>query len=124
MGPLVEIRDGHFTWDADLGEGNGAPGKELAGVNLRIMPGELVCVVGKVGSGKSSLLHALLGELHQSQGELSRRGRVALCGQEPWIQNATLRANILFYLPWDEERYNEVIQLAQLQADLHYRQSC
>ena len=65
------------------GEGQAAAGVEddkgfqLRDVNLRIKPGELVMVVGRVGSGKSSLVNALLGEMEQSSGHLRRGGSLA-----------------------------------------------
>lgn len=58
----------------------------------------------QVGCGKSSLLNAVLGEMHRMSGSVQLAGQVAYTAQEPWIQNATLRANILMGMPYDEER--------------------
>ena len=55
-----------------------------------------MAVVGRVGSGKSSLLAGLLNELDLPMGRVTLCGSVAYCAQEPWIRNATLRDNILF----------------------------
>uniref|UniRef100_A0A8C7YSL5 Canalicular multispecific organic anion transporter 1 n=1 Tax=Oryzias sinensis TaxID=183150 RepID=A0A8C7YSL5_9TELE len=89
----VSVRNGSFSWERDAEP-------LLKDVSLDIEPGRLVAVVGAVGSGKSSLMSALLGEMHS------------------WIQNATLRDNILFGSPHEEKRFQEVIQACALGPDL------
>jgi ATP-binding cassette subfamily C (CFTR/MRP) protein 1 len=59
-------------------------------INMCIPRGGLVAIVGRVGSGKSSLLQGLIGEMRKSGGEFSFGGRVAYCPQSAWIQNASL----------------------------------
>lgn len=71
-------------------------------------PGELVAVVGRVGAGKSSLFQAILGNMDPVQGTAESGGRVSFVPQNPWCQNLTLRDNILFGLPFDEEKYERV----------------
>ena len=66
-------------------------------------------MLGRVGSGKSSLLASLLGETHILSGKLRRRGRVAYVEQEPCIFSDSVRNNILFGLPLNEERLAEVV---------------
>lgn len=87
-------------------------------VNLKIKRGDLVGVVGRVGSGKSSLLLGLLGELHQSSGCVAINDDVAYVSQEPWILNETIRENILFGRPLQEEFYQKVLESASLTQDL------
>ena len=77
-----------------------------------------MAAVGRVGSGKTSLLASLLGETHIRGGSLQRRGRVAYVEQEPCIFSDSIRNNILFGLPLDEERLAEVIRVCQLEPDL------
>lgn len=60
--------------------------------------------ITQVGCGKTSLLHALLGDIRQLSGRVVVRGAVAFCSQEPWIQNLTLRDNVLFGEPFDAVR--------------------
>jgi ABC-type transport system involved in cytochrome bd biosynthesis fused ATPase/permease subunit len=72
------------------------------------MPGELVAIVGRVGAGKSSLVHAILGNMQPTQGTAEAGGRVSYVPQNPWCQNLSLRDNITFGLPFDEERYSRV----------------
>eukprot|EP00873_Tetraselmis_striata_P045813 jgi/Tetstr1/466077/TSEL_010663.t1 len=83
-----------------------------------VRPGELVAVVGPVGSGKSSLLMAMLNEISCESGEVQLLGRVSFCPQQPWIMNATLRENILFGQPFDALWYQTVLTACQLQPDL------
>lgn len=91
----------------------------LSDVSLSVRRGQFVAVVGAVGSGKSSLLAAMLGEVARTSGpRVFFRGRVAIVPQTAWILNATLRDNILFGLEKDEERYQRVIDLCCLRADL------
>uniref|UniRef100_A0A4W6CQK3 ATP-binding cassette, sub-family C (CFTR/MRP), member 2 n=1 Tax=Lates calcarifer TaxID=8187 RepID=A0A4W6CQK3_LATCA len=87
-------------------------------VSLDIKPGRLVAVVGAVGSGKSSLMSALLGEMHSTKGFINIQGSLAFVPQQAWIQNATLRDNILFGSPHEERRFQEVIQACALGPDL------
>eukprot|EP00897_Mesotaenium_endlicherianum_P001676 jgi/Mesen1/1536/ME000133S00550 len=104
----------------------------LAGISLAVERGQLVAVVGPVGSGKSSLAAALLGEMDQSRGErVAVRGSIAYCAQQrklmgggpgarkqAWIMNASLRENILFGHEMDEERYRAVLSACALDQDL------
>ncbi|KHJ93660.1 ABC transporter, ATP-binding protein [Oesophagostomum dentatum] len=80
--------------------------------------GTFIAVVGKVGSGKSSVLSALLGEMGKLRGRIGMRGRVAYVPQIPWIQNMTVRDNILFGKPYDKRRYNQVLAACALKPDL------
>lgn len=111
---------------------------KLRDLNLKIPRGALVAVVGPVGSGKSSLLSALVGELRvEEQGDVTAHGAeeegassaspearvvfggsVAYCPQQAWIQNATVRDNILFGLPYNESLYNQVVEACALWPDL------
>ncbi|KAK7017781.1 ABC protein [Favolaschia claudopus] len=90
----------------------------LKNISLSIPRGTLAAIVGRVGSGKSSLLQGLIGEMRSTQGKWSFGASVAYCPQGAWIQNATLRDNILFGRPFDEERYWRVIEDACLLPDL------
>ncbi|KAJ7717861.1 ABC protein [Mycena metata] len=90
----------------------------LQDISLTIPRGTLAAVVGRVGSGKSSLLQGLIGEMRTTGGRWTFGGRVAYCPQGAWIQNATLRNNVLFGLPFEEERYWRVLEDACLLPDL------
>uniref|UniRef100_A0A3Q2SR23 ABC-type glutathione-S-conjugate transporter n=1 Tax=Fundulus heteroclitus TaxID=8078 RepID=A0A3Q2SR23_FUNHE len=87
-------------------------------VSLDIKPGGLVAVVGAVGSGKSSLLSALLGEMHSTKGFINIQGSLAFVPQQAWIQNATLRDNILFGSPYEDKRFQDVVEACALGPDL------
>jgi len=90
----------------------------LRDIDIEIPAGQLCMVVGKVGSGKSSLLSAVLGELKKDRGDVSMSGKVVYAAQQPWIKNATLKDNILFGAELDEERYQEVLETCALLPDL------
>jgi ABC-type multidrug transport system fused ATPase/permease subunit len=93
-------------------------GFTLTDINMEIKPGTLVMIVGTVGSGKSSLLQALLGEMQQTSGCVRLNGDVSYVAQESWIRNATLKSNITFESAFDPERYDRVLEATQLLADL------
>lgn len=102
----------------------------LSNVTINIKKGSLTAVVGKVGSGKSSLISAMLGQLHISEGTQYLNGKVALVPQEHWIQNQSVFENILFDVkasachvplhlrPIDIQLYRNVIDVSQLTPDL------
>lgn len=84
-----------------------------------------MAVVGSVGSGKSSLLSAILGEMEPMQGSKvyiprpnEANGYVSYCSQTPWVVNDTLRGNVLFGRPFDQERYDRVVEACALLDDL------
>ena len=64
---------------------------------------------------QSSLLHALLGELPPSQGQVSVHGRIAYVSQQPWVFPGTVRNNILFGKKYEEDRYEKVIKACALE---------
>ncbi|KAI0344119.1 multidrug resistance-associated ABC transporter [Trametopsis cervina] len=126
---VIGIREAAFTWSSD-NDGTLTPGKNQRNFALRIADevtfkrGSINLIVGPTGSGKTSMLMALLGEMHyvpngpESYVQLPRAGGVAYAAQESWVQNETIRDNILFGAPYDEERYNKVIDQCGLKRDL------
>ncbi|KAF1316128.1 Abc transporter c family member 5, partial [Globisporangium splendens] len=107
---VAAIEDGSFGWNSDT--------PVLKNLNLQIKKGDLVVVHGAVGSGKSSFCSALLGEMNKMSGSVFVRGRVAYYSQQPWIQNMTVRENILFGVPFDPVRYQQVLDACGLLPDL------
>eukprot|EP00644_Phytophthora_capsici_P001459 jgi/Phyca11/526529/estExt2_fgenesh1_pm.C_PHYCAscaffold_100089 len=99
-----------------LGGGDSLP--VLQNVSLEARPGNLIAVVGHVGAGKSTLLSGILGDARCSRGEVSLRGSVAYVSQQPFIQNATVRENICFGLPFNEVKYAEALRVSSMQKDL------
>ena len=77
-----------------------------------------MAVVGEVGSGKSSLLSALLGDMLKVEGTVNVCGSRAFVPQQAWIQNLTLKDNVLFGNTLNEEKYREVIGACALEKDL------
>jgi ABC-type multidrug transport system fused ATPase/permease subunit len=93
-------------------------GWTLDNINLSVERGSLVVIVGAVGAGKSSLLNAIVGEMKRVRGTVTFGGTIGFCPQTAWIQNATLRDNILFGQEYDEARYRDVIKACALEPDL------
>nr|XP_050853341.1 probable multidrug resistance-associated protein lethal(2)03659 isoform X3 [Vespula vulgaris] len=90
----------------------------LNSVNLSIEPASLVAIVGKIGSGKSSLLQVILQELPLKKGSLKISGKIAYVSQQPWIFASSIRQNILFGRSMDKSRYEQTIQVCQLNEDI------
>lgn len=90
----------------------------LVDMNLQIKRGQLLAVVGAVGSGKSSFLAALLGEMNLLSGSVALYGSVAYCEQRPWILNATVEDNILFGEPMNRRRMDAAVFAASLEDDI------
>jgi ATP-binding cassette subfamily C (CFTR/MRP) protein 1 len=91
---------------------------EMAGLNLRFGRNELVAVIGSVGSGKTSLLAALAGDMRRTSGEVVIGASRAFCPQYAWIQNATVRENIVFGKEFKQKWYDQVIDACALKPDL------
>ncbi|EON98628.1 putative multidrug resistance-associated protein 2 protein [Phaeoacremonium minimum UCRPA7] len=91
---------------------------KLTDINFEIGRDELVAVIGTVGSGKSSLLAALAGDMRKTSGEVVIGASRAFCPQYSWIQNTTVRENVLFGKDMDRQWYKEVIKACALEPDL------
>ncbi|EFA77180.1 ABC transporter C family protein [Heterostelium album PN500] len=90
----------------------------LKDINLDVSIGELAVVIGPVGSGKSSLLSSLLGDLKLISGGCALQGNIAYVSQLPWIMNGTLRDNILFGKEYDQQKYQNILEICELLDDL------
>lgn len=110
-GVAIAVQNGTFSWAT-----SGDP--ILTNINLLVPSGSLVAIVGHVGCGKSSLVSALLGEMEKLEGDVSVRGSVAYVPQQAWIQNSTLKDNILFGRPDSEKNYKKVLEACALLTDL------
>ncbi|XP_071568157.1 multidrug resistance-associated protein 1 isoform X4 [Temnothorax nylanderi] len=106
------IENGSFCWDSEEIER-----PILRNINFHVEQGQLVAIVGTVGSGKSSLLSALLGEMDKLSGKVNTKGSIAYVSQQAWIQNATLQDNVLFGKALNKSVYNRVIEACALTPD-------
>ena len=135
--PAAEIRRATFAWDvSDYGErtqkqndtnvtalpteGMARSNFQLKQIDLTIHRGELLAVVGSVGSGKSSLISALTGDMTKVDGDVAWGASYATCPQQAWIYNATVRENITFgsTFPFSVSWYNTVLESCSLTRDL------
>lgn len=90
----------------------------LSNINLNIAAGSLTAIVGRIGQGKSSLLNAIMGEMYKKQGTVKVYGDVAYVPQQAWICNATVKDNILFGKPFDQDLYDRIVTASGLLPDL------
>ncbi|CAH0480039.1 unnamed protein product [Peronospora belbahrii] len=134
--PGIRVSNADFMWDMTpktleedsllqedslldkdaLGDGDSVP--VLQNVSLEAHLGDLIAVVGHVGAGKSTLLSGILGDARCSRGKVNLLGSVAYVSQQPFIQNATVRENICFGLPFDEGKYANALRVSSMQKDL------
>ncbi|XP_012526577.1 multidrug resistance-associated protein 5 isoform X4 [Monomorium pharaonis] len=91
----------------------------LSDVHFGAPKGKLVGICGHVGSGKSSLLLAALGQLRMTKGHILREGTCAYVSQQAWIVNGTLKENILFGEEFDAKRYYHTITICNLKEDIN-----
>lgn len=91
--------------------------KTLSNLNVMVKPGTLCAVIGPVGSGKSSFLQLLLGELYPESGSIRVGGTVSYASQEPWLFVSTVRRNILFGEKYEREHYRAVVKVCALERD-------
>jgi ABC-type multidrug transport system fused ATPase/permease subunit len=134
---MIGFKSATFSWggkEASAGEVSGA--FRLMNLDIKFEIGELNIIAGPTGSGKTSLLMALLGEMTLIEGKVFLPGggfsredikpdpmtgltnSVAYCAQQAWLVNADIKENILFAAPLDEKRYKEVIVACALERDL------
>ena len=117
--PAVAITGGSFAWS------DKQPTPTLSNINLSIPRGKLVAIVGQVrrlrrcgcaataaqvGSGKSSLISAVLGQMSKLEGRVETVDSIAYVPQQAWIQNASVKNNVLFGQGMDWARYNEIVR--------------
>ncbi|AEO70139.1 uncharacterized protein THITE_45545 [Thermothielavioides terrestris NRRL 8126] len=134
----VSFDNASIAWpsDEEIDEGDRFV---LRNINVTFPKGELSVISGKTGTGKSLMLAAILGEVDVLGGTLyvprapplserhddkANKGNwiipeaIAYVAQIPWIENASIKDNILFGLPFDEERYNKTVEVCALKKDL------
>lgn len=108
----VIVRDGDFSWQFD------DYGNTLGNINFSARRGQLCSIAGQTGSGKSSLLNAILGELCRTRGEVIVRGSVAYASQNGWLLGSTVRDNIVFGQRFDPSRYHQTVVACALLEDI------
>jgi ABC-type multidrug transport system fused ATPase/permease subunit len=133
---VIGFDNGTFTWGGkDQNDKASAEAFKLMDLDIKFQCGELNVIVGSTGSGKTSLLMALLGEMTKLKGSVFLPGgrcredlktdadtglteSVAYCAQQAWLLNGTIKDNIVFAGRWDATRYKDVIVACSLQRDL------
>ncbi|KAF9233986.1 P-loop containing nucleoside triphosphate hydrolase protein [Melanogaster broomeanus] len=113
----ANLKKSGFDDDEDEEEVHG-PRPFLRNVNVSIRNGSLTAIVGNVGSGKSSLLSAIIGEMMRVSGDVHCNGSIAYCAQQPWVQTTTIQDNILFGRPLNLQQLQKAIQTTCFDSDL------
>lgn len=117
----VAIKNATFVWDVVSDDAGEEAPIALNEINFEAKKGELSCIVGNVGSGKSTFLKAIIGEIKMKEtpgAYVESRGTIAYCSQSPWILNGTIRENILFGSRYDKVFYEKTLAACQLLPDL------
>lgn len=107
----IEIDSGRFSWDLE------SRNPTLEGIQLKVKRGMKVAICGTVGSGKSSLLSCVLGEIQKLSGTVKISGTKAYVPQSPWILTGNIRENILFGNQYDSAKYNRTVKACALTKD-------
>ncbi|XP_070580038.1 multidrug resistance-associated protein 1-like isoform X1 [Ptychodera flava] len=110
-GKAISVERGVFSWGQE-------DEPVLNEIDLDIDQGSLVAVVGQVGSGKSSMISAFLGDMEKQDGQVFVKGSIAYVPQQAWIQNATLQDNVLFGSEMNASKYNKVVDACALGPDI------
>ncbi|XP_042469774.1 ABC transporter C family member 3-like isoform X2 [Zingiber officinale] len=109
----IEVSNGNFAWDPS------SQNLTLKEVNLQVLKGRKVAVCGSVGSGKTSLLHCILGEVPKISGDVKLYGTTSYVSQSPWILSGSIQDNILFGKQMDNViKYERVLEACSLKKDL------
>ncbi|XP_038683758.1 putative ABC transporter C family member 15 [Tripterygium wilfordii] len=107
----LEIDNGKFSWDPE------SSSPTLHGIHLKVKRGMKVAICGTVGSGKSSLLSCVIGEISKLSGTVKISGTKAYVPQSPWILTGNIRDNILFGHPYDSAKYDRTVKACALIKD-------
>ncbi|GJX33226.1 ABC transporter C family member 8-like protein isoform X2 [Tanacetum coccineum] len=111
-GNSIRIQDGNFYWDPE------STTPTLRNVNLEVKRGQKVAVCGSVGSGKSSMLYAILGEIFRTSGTVDVFGSIGYVSETSWIQSGTIQDNILYRKPMNRTMYEKAINACALDKDI------
>ncbi|XP_067143928.1 LOW QUALITY PROTEIN: ATP-binding cassette sub-family C member 10 [Centruroides vittatus] len=96
---------------------------KLESINFNVRKGQLIGVVGRVGSGKSTLISSIIGDVIKTEGTIAITEEdcqygIGVVSQEPWIQQTTIQKNILFGKSFNFNRYKNVLEACALVDDL------
>ncbi|KAH7839693.1 hypothetical protein Vadar_007400 [Vaccinium darrowii] len=108
----IFISTTRISWDSSSSK------PTLDDINLMVQCGEKIAVCGEVGSGKSTLIATILGEVPDINGKKYIYGKITYVSQLAWIQTGTIQENILFGSTMDQHRYQEVLEKCSLKKDL------
>ncbi|KAJ8918453.1 hypothetical protein NQ315_008150 [Exocentrus adspersus] len=108
----IHLKNASVKWIQSL------PDNTLEDITFEANSNQLVAVVGTVGGGKTTLLHAVLGELPAQNGTIDVKGTISYASQEPWLFGGSVRQNIIFGQEFNQKKYDEVIRVCALERDM------
>ena len=121
-GPIISLQNASFDWEVSDIKTDGVVSTStmaLDSITLSFDAGNLYCIMGKGGYGKSALIRALAGDLHLRSGSIERNyTSLAYAAQDPWIMNGSIRDNIVMGKKWDTDWYQQVVDACGLRQDL------
>ncbi|KRX07924.1 P-loop containing nucleoside triphosphate hydrolase [Pseudocohnilembus persalinus] len=122
------IKNGNFQWKKQVNQKSEKNKQQnnyfqLKNIDIQIEKGKLVGLLGNLGSGKSSLIYGIIGEMQissqqQNMGQIQIQGKIALVSQKPWIISGNVKENVIFGMQEDDKKYNEILELTCLKQDL------
>ncbi|QRV79190.1 ABC transporter transmembrane region [Ceratobasidium sp. AG-Ba] len=115
---LAQKKRGVDPNDSSDDEATGPEPFRLVDVNLQIPKGSFVAIAGKIGCGKSSLLQAMIGEMRRTTGKVVLGGTTAYAPQQAWIQNMSLRQNVVFGKTDVQDLFADVVDACALRQDI------
>lgn len=120
----VDLSNASFVWSTHKEHIPSTEEQEtkyaLKNINFKARKGQLTCIVGRVGSGKTTLIKSIIGEIplvKDGKQSVTVNGSIAYCAQNPWILNSSIRENILFGKRYDKQFYERTIEACQLLSD-------
>ncbi|KAK9504177.1 hypothetical protein O3M35_010565 [Rhynocoris fuscipes] len=110
--PHIKMVNVCAKWNSNLTD------EVLNDFSMEIFPGKVNVISGAVGSGKTAVFHAILGEIEITRGTIDIEGTISYCSQEPWIFPGSIRQNILFGSEYEPNKFRKVINACALDQDI------
>jgi ABC-type multidrug transport system fused ATPase/permease subunit len=122
QGSLAKTSNPTLTQSLMSGASNEKLGFQIMDIDMLIPKGELVMIVGEIGSGKSSLFQAIMNEMamkfQNPMPQLKLNGELFYVSQNPWLLNMTIKDNIILDKPYNQKKFEFAVKYSALDSDL------